>query len=286
MKMQLTLPGIQSYQEPPGQAVNVQCLVGPLVVCYGAGTNSTGELVGLHERGIRPDYIIFADTVGEKPWTYGHLQAVDEWCKRVDFPRITVVTGCYPQQIRDGSLENELLRLCCLPAKALGYKTCSVKWKIEPTNRWLKQQGVGEHTRLIGFDFGEPDRAENARYAKLKDKRINYVQRFPLMEWFWTRDDCKAAIDRAGLPQPGKSACFFCPSSTKEEILSLPPDLLDRALEIERRAMSSDHGPTYTNVRGLGRQFAWRDLVNFSNAGLPLFNFADPPPVECNCYDG
>ena len=37
----------------------------------------------------------------------------------------------------------------------------------------------------------------------------------------WGRDDCVAAIARVGLPQPGKSACFFCPSSKKHEIITL-----------------------------------------------------------------
>lgn len=278
---QQTLPGAESFNCPDDQAVNVQRLVGPVVASYGGGTNSTAYLVGMAERGERPDCIIFADTGGEKPWTYEYLNIIDAWCKKVDFPRLTVVHGCYPQQKKDGSLENELLRLGCLPSKALGYKTCSVKWKIEPASRWIKEQGITGHSRLIGFDFGEPDRAENASYAK-----VTYKQRFPLMEWFWGREECKAAIERAGLPQPGKSACFFCPSSKKREILSLPPDLLERALEIERRAMSSEYGPIYTKVKGLGRQFAWADLVDFASQQMPLFGFADPPTVECNCYDG
>ena len=44
-----------------------------IVVSYGGGTNSVAMLVGLHERGLRPDAIVFADTGGEKPNTYGHM---------------------------------------------------------------------------------------------------------------------------------------------------------------------------------------------------------------------
>lgn len=33
----------------------------PLVVCYGAGRDSTALLVGLWRRGIRPDLILFAE---------------------------------------------------------------------------------------------------------------------------------------------------------------------------------------------------------------------------------
>ena len=40
------------------------------IVAYGGGVNSTSMLVGLHERGIPVDLILFADTGGELPSTY------------------------------------------------------------------------------------------------------------------------------------------------------------------------------------------------------------------------
>lgn len=42
----------------------------PLIVNWGGGVNSTAMLVGMLERDIRPDRIIFADTWAEKPETY------------------------------------------------------------------------------------------------------------------------------------------------------------------------------------------------------------------------
>jgi len=44
------------------------------VVSFGGGTNSTAMLVGMWERGERPDAILFADTGGEKPHTYQHAR--------------------------------------------------------------------------------------------------------------------------------------------------------------------------------------------------------------------
>jgi hypothetical protein len=35
------------------------------------------------------------------------------------------------------------------------------------------------------------------------------------------RDECVQAIQAAGVPLPGKSACFFCPSSKQREVLDL-----------------------------------------------------------------
>jgi 3'-phosphoadenosine 5'-phosphosulfate sulfotransferase (PAPS reductase)/FAD synthetase len=41
----------------------------PLAVAYGAGVDSTALLVGFVRRGVRPAYILFADTGGEKEET-------------------------------------------------------------------------------------------------------------------------------------------------------------------------------------------------------------------------
>lgn len=65
-----------------------------------------------------------------------------------------------------------------------------------------------------------------------------------------------AAIERAGLPNPGKSACFFCPASKKHEIRELAklyPELADRAIAMEDNA-------ALDTVKGLGRSFAWLTL--------------------------
>jgi hypothetical protein len=230
------------------------------VVSYGAGTNSTAMLIGLHERGDRPDFILFADTGGERPETYRHRDAVSDWCERVGFPRIVTVA-------EDETLEANCLRRNALPGIAYGFKSCSDHYKIRPQKRWLKAQGV-EPWFWVGIDAGE---AHRAKYAET---------RYPLIEWDWARDECVEAIARAGLRQPGKSACFFCPSSKPREILELGrthPNLLARARAMEARA-------ELTSVKGLGRSFAWADLVKYSEAQLDFFGHT--PEIPCGCFDG
>jgi hypothetical protein len=234
----------------------------PLVVSDGGGTNSVAVLVGLHQHGERPDAIVFADTGGEKPHTYEHLWLMQEWCERVGFPSIQIVRGDQPQQRKDGTLEQECLRLGALPSKSYGFGTCSQKWKIDPYKRWEKrwmaERGLTDRpVKAIGFHAGEPERA--ARVAEAERP----FQRYPLIEWDWDYDDCKDVILAAGLPLPGKSACFFCPSTRKVEILELReryPDLLARALEIERRAMAGEGQAEAARV-GLGRRLVWRDFL-------------------------
>ena len=112
---------------------------GPLIVSYGGGTNSAAMLVGMREHGERPDVILFADTGGEKPRTYGHLIIMQRWCEQVGFPSITIVRGQQPQQRRDGTLENQMLRLQSIPSRAFGFGQCSKEWKIIPQERWCEE---------------------------------------------------------------------------------------------------------------------------------------------------
>ena len=63
----------------------------PLAVAYGAGVDSTALLVGFVHRGIRPAYILFADTGGEKAETLAFLPVMEGYLRQVGFPGITVV---------------------------------------------------------------------------------------------------------------------------------------------------------------------------------------------------
>lgn len=256
------------------------------IVSFGGGTNSTAILVGLWERKIYPSDIVFADTGGEKPETYAHMESLSAWLRSVDFPEITIVKGDQPQQLKDGTLENECLRLGALPTKAMGFGGCSMKWKRDPFNKWVRSKY--RHIRplvFIGFDADEPHRAErSASYSEpLYDKS------YPLIEWGWGRDECVEAIKRAGIGLPGKSSCFFCPSSKKHEILSLRdlhPDLLERALEIERRAMNGEGPAPKFRGKGLGRNFSWADFLKRDESQQKLFSDFGAPEVDCGCYDG
>src|SRR6185369_11448798 len=113
--------------------------------------------------------------------------------------------------------------------------------KAEPqekyANNWQPARDCwssgGKVHKSIGYDAGEAHRGINLK----EDEK--YLYRYPLVEWAWFREDCIAAIERAGLPVPGKSACFFCPSSKKHEVLELRkthPKLFDRAVAMERGA--------------------------------------------------
>jgi hypothetical protein len=126
----------------------------------------------------------------------------------------------------------------------------------------------GKVLKAIGFDAGPSD-GRRLRYAE--DDKYRYW--YPLADWGLDRPRCERVIAAAGLPVPMKSACFFCPASKKHEILWLRerhPGLLERALEVERNAMSG-----LTSVKGLGRSFSWESYLSRID-DTPLFDCCGP----------
>lgn len=249
------------------------------IASFGGGTDSTAMLIRWVELGLPLHLVLFADTGGEKPHTYDHIERFDVWLRTHGAPGITVVSS------PTVTLEEDCLNRKALPSIAYGFKTCSQRFKLQPQDKYLNnwQPAIdvwarGEKVvKLIGYDATEERRAKEYESEK-------YQNRYPLIEWGWDRARCVSAIVNAGLPLPGKSACFFCPSSKKQEILELKkryPDLMARAIAMEQNAHLTD-------IKGLGRDFAWGDLVSWDEKQTKLFEDSDwsTAEVPCGCYDG
>lgn len=251
-----------------------------LVVAYGGGINSSAMLVGMRNRDIRPDLILFADTGGEKPETYESLEFMDHWAFDCFGVGITTVRASAKT---DATLEANCLRLGTLPSIVYGGRTCSLRWKLEPCekflNSWQPAKDAWAEGLLIsnakGIDAGELRRAKD-----FSDKKMKVI--YPLIEWGWYREDCIGAISDAGLPVPAKSACFFCPSSKKSEVLKLKrdhPDLFARSVAIEHAASEK-----LINIKGLGRHWSWEQIGDADESQARLFIETVEEP--CGCYDG
>jgi hypothetical protein len=233
--------------------------------------DSTAMLIEFSRRGIRPDLILFADTGGEKPETYAYLDVVRPFLEGVGFPDVTVVRY-QPRWAPYHTLEEQCLHTGTLPSLAYGGKSCSLKYKKTPQDKFVSQwppaqecwrQGM-KVLKAIGFDAGP---ADSRRHRYVEDERFAYW--YPLYEWGYDRERCKEVIEDAGLPVPPKSACFFCPASKKAEIVWLKehhPELLERALEIERNAQAG-----LISVKGLGRSYSWEEFLRRLD-DLPLFD--------------
>lgn len=273
------------------------------VVSFGGGTNSTAMIIGMQQNNIPIDLILFADPGGEQPHTYEFINTFNAWLKAHGIPEIVPVCK-YDKDGNRLTLENECLQSGTLPSIAYGFKRCSLKHKIGPQEIYCNNHpgcravwDAGDRVcKFIGYDAGETRRIEHAAPVDAADKK--YIKRYPLYEWGWTRKDCIEVIQRAGLPLPGKSSCFFCPSMKKKEIVELwekYPDLFRRAVEMEHKA-----APTLKSVKGLGRDWSWEEFQRqyleqkaWEDAQINLFDmlFPDSPGgcicgAPCGCYDG
>lgn len=253
-------------------------LAQPLVVSYGLGVDSTAALLGLRRRGIRPDLILFADTGNERHEVYQYLPTMQQWLQSVKFPPVTVVRyipqdfSHYPPYT---SLGSNCLTNGTLPSLAFGFKSCSLKWKVAPQNKFCDhwQPAIdcwaagGKVRKIIGYDAGAKDRKRYAQAVGVEDPKYDYW--YPLIDWKWDRERCIKEIVAEGLPgwsdwsgtkwverggQPVKSACYFCPATQPEELHHFKKIYLQYIVIMEARAMPRLEG--HIPQEELDRQYA------------------------------
>lgn len=247
---------------PPQKKALHDALAGrSLAVCFGSGVDSTAMLVALHDAGIRPHIITFADTGGEKPETIAHIDRMNAVLRAWGWPLIDVCRKIPLASTGYSDLYGNCLANETLPSLAFGMKSCSIKWKAGPQDQflkgaksgpnarpahplWVSTQAAGERiVKLIGYDCGPAD-TRRSKGLKPSDDDFDYV--YPLQLVRWARRDCVRAITEAlGADMvPVKSACFFCPASKHWELYWLAanhPELLERALLMERTALTGRH---------------------------------------------
>lgn len=253
------------------------------IVAYGGGTDSTAMIIECVNRGIKIDYILFADTGAEKPHTYAYVDNFSKWCVKNGMPEIITVK----KKGNGETLEENCFRVKCLPSIAYGHKTCSQKFKIQPQDMFFNNLPEAKKiwksgqrlTKFIGYDATETVRAEKINIREREKPSKKYKFKYPLIEWGIKRKQCIEIIEKAGLCQPGKSACYFCPSSKPSEIKQLKhsyPDLFDKAIAMEDNAI-------LTKVKGLGREFSWGDVVKTDDIFQDQFDLM--PEMICECYE-
>ncbi len=217
----------------------------PLIVAYGLGVDSTAVLVEFYKRGIRPDAILFADTGDEKTETYNYLPIINTWLSSVGFPSVTVVRY-QPVDFRNWppyyTLGENCLTNGTLPSLAFGFKSCSLKWKVVPQNKWTESwpmaadywRSGGKVKKVIGYDCSPKDKKRYHHAIGIQDDKYEYW--YPLIEWGLDREACKDVIRSIGLPVPPKSACKFCPATQPEELHHHRKEYLRYIVIMEARA--------------------------------------------------
>jgi hypothetical protein len=258
----------------------------PVSLSYGGGVNSTAMAIAFVQRGLPLDIICFSDTGGERPETLAYIERFSEWLQSKGYPKVEHLR--YTD--KDGNrltLEENCLNKEILPSLSYGYKKCSLRWKVGPLDKYHNNNDLAQECwergykviKLLGYDAGEGRRVD---WADEEDDKYEYG--FPLYHLGLNRRGCEDLIEEAGLPSPGKSACFFCPATKKHEIKALAndhPDLMERAIQMEENAMEN-----LKTIKGLGRSFSWKKFLEADAKQQELF----PDPTRgttpgCMCWD-
>ena len=213
-------------------------------VAYGGGVQSTCLLVLAAQRRIDFGVFLFAH-VGhdsEDPATLDYVQryakpyAAEHGIPLVELHRIR----------RDGSKETLYGRLTRPGSRSLpipirmsngapGTRSCTADFKVRLLGRWLKQHGAAAATPAtlgIGISLDEIHRVNNRRAMPYERPVYPLLDHTPPLR----RIDCQRIIAAAGLPVPGKSACWFCPlrrPAAFAEMRRDRPDLFARACALE-----------------------------------------------------
>jgi hypothetical protein len=189
---------------------------------------------------------------------------------------------------------------------APGQRACTIDWKIQPVAKYLKrlipkeillearkikkehsaeklQQFYKDSFPLI---LGKGISTDEAQRAKTETGFDYYSAAYPLIELGLSRMDCYSIAKEAGLPEPPKSACYFCPYTKKDRWQDLrqnQPDLFWKAVEMEKtlhkRSVDLGHGGCYFTSTGTSKSI-FLDEVTSPHLQIDLFHGFDDDECE------
>lgn len=217
-------------------------MMGLKVISFGGGVQSTALLV-LATQG-RIDYRTFLFcNVGED----SEHPATLAYVRDVVMPYVQHAHGIELielQRTRFGEPETLYQRLTRPGSRSIGIpvrmsngapgtRACTGDFKIKVVARWLRDHGASKDnpaTVGLGISLDEFHRMRN-------DSGISWEKlAYPLIDLRLTRQDCINIIEKAGLPIPPKSSCWFCPFHTLrrwQEMRKQEPELFWKACELE-----------------------------------------------------
>jgi 3'-phosphoadenosine 5'-phosphosulfate sulfotransferase (PAPS reductase)/FAD synthetase len=234
---------------------------------YGAGVNSTAVLVALLDGRIQADpwRIVWADTHDEKDETYDYVFGVIQPFLRKRGRVLEIVCG------REGVL-GRWERLSVTGSRLI--RSCTEESKILPIKRHILAHGSPADVQLIGIHADEAHRAKPARSGEL-------ARRYPLIDLDWGSDECREAIEAAGLPVPVKSGCWHCPFMRRREIVDLAisaPCKFDRIVKLEDAANAK-----HPSEDGTPRMQWSKPAREIRDGGALFADAANDKP--CACFD-
>lgn len=182
-------------------------------ISYGGGVQSTALLVLAAQREIDFPLAIFANTGddSEHPDTLRYVRevampyAAEHGIELVEVKHATETL--YQRVMRQQGVTIPMR----LPSGAPANRGCTRDFKVRPIAAEVKRRGATSDDPAIialGISLDE--------WHRMKDSTVAHeVFAYPLIDRFMDRAACVALIERSGLPVPPKSACWYCPWTSR-----------------------------------------------------------------------
>lgn len=235
------------------------------VLSFGGGIQTTALAIMVTQGRVQTDVIVMADPGSESAGTYRYLEMFVPWLRKRGRELAVVKAKAGPLY------EYVMDRSAVIPVRvgkdeAIGHRQCTRQWKITPVYEYAKSiAGDGPIVMQLGISIDEVHRAKPSQ-----DKRV--TREWPLIDLGMTREDCRRVILDAGLPEPPKSACYFCPllpGSHFARLAAEEPQAFEAAAVLEdaiiERRVAKGQRPAYLTAKGrplrdviaLGQSILW-----------------------------
>jgi len=201
------------------------------IMSFGGGIQTTALAIMVGRREVECDAMIFADTGGEHPKTYEHLEMLQAWLKDRGYLGFQTVRAKKVQPlyeyVRDVST---VIPIRVGHNEALGRRQCTRQWKITPILEAARAMTAERPIIMqLGISMDEIHRMKDS-----PDKDV--IREWPLIDLMMTREDCRRVIMDAGIDEPPKSACYFCPllpAAYFRQLEANEPALFEKAADLE-----------------------------------------------------
>lgn len=230
------------------------------IISLGAGVQSSvmALMASRGELGPMPVAAVFADTQAEPASVYNWLDWLE---KQLAFPVIRATAGDLAEastRLRTSKRSGNTYLTSTVPGYTLSdgkrgmlQRRCTRDFKLNVIFREVrklkKAHGALKVRSWIGISTDEASR--------MKPSPKKYVENiWPLIDANMSRTDCLAWASAAGLPQPPKSSCAFCPYHSDAEWSRLKTDEpaeFNKAVEYERLLSSRVKKSTALRVDAL-----------------------------------
>jgi hypothetical protein len=232
-------------------------------ISYGGGVQSTAMLVLAAQREIDFPLALFSNVGDDSehpatlayfrdyavPYAAEHGIELVELRKRGRGKEVTLY-----QRIANPESKTVGIPARLMPTGAPAMRSCTLDFKVRRIASELKQRGASAQSPALvalGISIDEYQRMRT-------DSGIAWqTLAYPLIDRQLDRAACMGVIERAGLPVPPKSSCYFCPFHTMDVWRKQrrdEPELFAKSVALEKqlsdRHIALGRGPVYmTNAQ-------------------------------------